>query len=107
LGGHDQVTGVQTCALPISEPDARKAAKPQTAPKKARRRRAKNKIGLADALAQFAKGKAKVTVGQAMEGVLSAGYKTKSKEFRKIVNKTLLDDKRFKNVGRGEFKLKG
>ena len=91
----------------LAEPDARKAAKPQTAPKKARRRRAKNKISLADALAQFAKGKAKVSVGQAMEGVLATGYKTKAKAFRQVVNKTLLQDKRFKNVGRGEFALKG
>ena len=91
----------------LAGPDARKAGKPDAAPKKARRRRAKNKIGLADALAQFAKGKAKVSVGQAMEGVLAADYKTKSKAFRQVVNKTLLQDKRFKNVGRGEFALKG
>jgi hypothetical protein len=91
----------------MAEPDARKATKLAAAPKKGRRRRAKNKIGLADALAQFAKGKAKVSVGQAMEGVLAAGYKTKSKAFRQVVNKTLLQDKRFKNVGRGEFALKG
>ena len=81
-------------------------AKPGAASKKTRRHRAKNTISLADALVQFAKGKTKVTVGQAMEGVLSAGYKSKSKEFRKIVNKTLLEDKRFKKVGRGEFSLK-
>ena len=42
-----------------------------------------------------------------MEGVLAAGYKTKAKAFRQVVNKTLLQDKRFKNVGRGEFALKG
>ena len=81
-------------------------ASPAAAPTKARRR-AKNKISLADALAQFAKGKAKVTVGAAMDGVLAAGYKTNSNGFRKIVNKTLLQDKRFKNVGRGEFSLRG
>jgi hypothetical protein len=90
----------------LAGPDARKAAKPDAAPKKGRRRRAKNKIGLADALAQFTKGKARVSIGDAMEGVLSAGYKTKSKAFRQVVNKTLLQDKRFKSVGRGEFALK-
>jgi hypothetical protein len=89
----------------LSEPDARKATKPQ-APKKARRRRAKNKISLADVLVQFAKGKAKVSVAQAMEGVLAAGYKTKSKAFRNVVNNMLLQNKRFKSVGRGEFTLK-
>jgi hypothetical protein len=90
----------------LAEPQAQRQAKPQAAPKKARRRLPKNKISLADALAQFAKGKAKVTIAQATEGVLSAGYKSKSKEFRAVVNQRLHDDKRFKSVGRGEFALK-
>lgn len=90
----------------LAGPDARKAGKSQAAPRKAPRRRARNKISLADALTQFLKGKTKVSVGQAMEGVLSAGYKTKSKAFRQVVNKTLLQDERFKNVGRGEFAMK-
>ena len=82
-------------------------ATPEAAPKKPHgRHRAKNKVGLADALAGFLKGKAKVTVGEAMEGVLSAGYKTTSKGFRKVVNRTLLNDKLFKNVARGVFTLK-
>jgi hypothetical protein len=90
----------------LAEPAAQRDAKPKAATKPAARRRAKNKISLADALSQFSKGKANITVGEAMEGVLAAGYKTKSKAFRAIVNKTLLQDKRFKNVGRGEFSLK-
>ena len=53
------------------------------------------------------KGKAKVTVGQAMDGVLAAGYKSNAKSFRNVVNNMLLTDKRFKSVGRGEFALKG
>jgi hypothetical protein len=81
-------------------------AKPQAMPTKGGSRQAKNKMSLADALAQFMKGKAKVSVGEAMEGVLAAGYKSKAKAFRAIVNKTLLEDKRFKSVGRGEFVLK-
>ncbi len=81
-------------------------AKPQAASKKTRGRMVKNKINLADLLSQFLKGKAKVTIGEAMEGVLSAGYKTKSRAFRNVVNNTLLQDKRFKSVGRGEFALK-
>jgi hypothetical protein len=48
----------------LAQPDARKAAIPQAAPKKASGRRAKNEIGLADALAQFAKENAKVSVGR-------------------------------------------
>ena len=87
--------------------EARKAAKPEAAPKRTRRRqRAKNKVGLADALAGFLKGKAKVAIGEAMEGVLAAGYKTKSSDFRSVVNNMLLTDKRFKKVSRGEFRLK-
>ena len=91
----------------LAAPEAGKAAKPEAVPKKTRRhRRAKNKVGLADALAGFLKGKKKVAIGEAMEGVLAAGYKTTSKEFRKVVNKTLLTDKRFKKIGRGVFTLK-
>lgn len=98
-----EITELQSLATP----EARKAAKPEAAPKRTRRRqRAKNKVGLADALAGFLKGKAKVTIGEAMEGVLAAGYKTKSSDFRSVVNNMLLTDKRFKKVSRGEFRLK-
>jgi hypothetical protein len=90
----------------LAAPAARGKPPQAAAPRRARRRRAKNKISLVDALAQFLKGKAKVTVGGAMEGVLAAGYKSKSKDFRVVVNNTLLKDKRFKKVGRGEFRLK-
>ena len=89
----------------IDAPDARKVTT-AVPPKTRGRRRAKNKVGLADALAVFAKGKAKVTIGEAMEGVLAAGYKTKSASFRPVVNNMLLTDRRFKKVGRGEFTLK-
>jgi hypothetical protein len=76
------------------------------AAKRVFRYRAKNTIGLADALAQFMKGKTKVSVGEAMQGVLSGGYRSKSKAFRTVVNNMLGQDKRFKRVGRGEFALK-
>lgn len=88
-------------------PEARKAAKLEAAPKKARRRRrAKNKVGLADVLAACLKGKGKVTIPEAIAGVLAAGYKSKAANFRSVVNNMLLSDKRFKKVGRGEFTLK-
>ena len=74
------------------------AAKPRRLPK--------NKVNLADSLAAYMKGKAKVTIGEAMEGVLAAGYKTTSETFRSVVNNMLLADKRFKKVSRGEFTLK-
>ena len=91
----------------LATPEARKATKPEAAPKETRRRRrAKNKVGLADSLALFLKGKKNVSIADAMEGVLSAGYKTTSGDFRNVVNKTLLTDKRFRNVARGVFTLK-
>ena len=91
----------------LATPEARKAGKPEAAPKRPRRRhRAKNKVGLADALAVFMKGKKKVAIGEAMEGVLAAGYKSNARNFRSVVNNMLLTDKRFKKVGRGVFALK-
>ena len=90
----------------LARPAVQKEATPQAASKKTRGRMPKNKINLADLLSQFMKGKAKVTIAEAMEAALSAGYKTKSKAFRQVVNKMLLQDKRFKSVGRGEFALK-
>ncbi len=71
-----------------------------------RSRKASNTVSLAEVLATFMKGKAKVTVGEAMEGVIAAGYRTASKSFRSVVNQMLLKSPRFKSVGRGEFVLK-
>ena len=91
----------------LASPEAREAARPEAAPKKTRKRRMpKNKVRLADALASLMKGKAKVTIGEAMKGVLASGYKSNSKDFRSVVNNMLLTDKRFKKVGRGVFGLK-
>ena len=83
-----------------------KPVKPKGPDKPGRRRQAKNTIGLADALALFMKGKKKVTVGEAMEGVMAAGYRSNARDFRSVVNNMLLKDKRFRNVARGEFALK-
>ena len=38
---------------------------------------------------------------------LAAGYKSKSKSFKLIVNQALAKNKRFKRVGKGVYKLKG
>ena len=46
-------------------------------------------------------------IPDAMALVLAAGYKSTSKQFQHIVNKTLLKDKRFRKVARGEYALKG
>ena len=70
------------------------------------KRTAGNKASLAEIVAKFMKGKEKVTVSEAMEGALAAGYNTKSKSFRGVVNQMLLKSPRFKSVGRGEFSLR-
>lgn len=52
------------------------------------------------------------TAGQPMAipdltaGVKSAGYKSKSKDFRPVVSLALIKDKRFKRVGRGVYSLR-
>ena len=98
-----EIAELQGAAPPkASKPTKRRAAARAAKP----RRLPKNKVNLADSLAAFMKGKAKVTIGEAMEGVLAAGYKTTSKTFRSVVNNMLLADKRFKKVSRGEFTLK-
>ncbi len=99
-----EIAELQGAAPPkASKPTKRRAAAARAAKP---RRLPKNKVNLADSLAAFMKGKAKVTIGEAMEGVLAAGYKTTSETFRSVVNNMLLADKRFKKVSRGEFTLK-
>ena len=66
-----------------------------------------NKMSLADTLAKFMKGKRKVTIGEAAEGAIAAGYETKSRNFRDVVKHALRTDKRFTRVSRGQFALKG
>ena len=83
-----------------------KPVEPKAPDKAGRRQQAKNAIGLAQALELFMKGKEKVAVGEAMEGVLAGGYRSNARDFRGLVNNMLLKDGRFKNVGRGQFALK-
>ena len=45
-------------------------------------------------------------VGDIMDKVLATGYKSKSANFRGIVNQTLIKDKRFAQVERGVYELK-
>jgi hypothetical protein len=73
----------------------------------ARGRRAKNTMSLPDALAEALKGQKPLGIAEAMEAVLGAGYRTASKSFKSIVNRTLIKDKRFKRAGRGKYALKG
>jgi len=63
--------------------------------------RARNAMNLTDSLAKVLKGKT-MTVGQAMEAVQKAGYRTNSKSFRIQVNIALIKGP-FQRVGRGEY----
>lgn len=49
---------------------------------------------------------AAMSVGDIMAGVLSAGYKTTSANFRGIVNQTLIKEKQFSSTGRGMYEMK-
>lgn len=71
------------------------------------RRRAKNKMSLAEALHALLKGKT-MSVTEAAEKVQEAGYKTTSpKNFRTMVNQTLINhNTMFKRVGRGQYTSK-
>ena len=97
-----QIAELEALGLP-----ARKARPGRGSAKKAKpRRRAKNKLSLADALAGVLKGKKSMSVAEAAEAVLASGYKTTSSAFKSIVNQTLIRDKRFKSVSRGQYALK-
>jgi hypothetical protein len=85
----------------------RKARPGRASAKRVKRgRRAKNKLSLADALAAVLKGKKAMGVAEATEAVLASGYKTTSAAFKSIVNQTLIKDKRFGSVSRGQYALK-
>ena len=49
----------------------------------------------------------KVGRGSYLAAVLAAGYKSKSKSFKLIVNQALAKNKRFKRVKKGVYALKG
>ena len=76
------------------------------APRRAGRKRPRNKLSLTDTLAKVLDPKQPLSVGQAMDGVKRAGYKTTAKGFRVIVSQALTRDKRFKRASRGQYILK-
>ena len=67
---------------------------------------ARRGVGLKSMLIKMLGRKKQLTVGEAMEAVVAAGYKTSSKNFRLIVNQTLAKDPRFRQVARGTYALK-
>jgi hypothetical protein len=91
--------GVKATAVARKKAGRRKAAR-----RVAKRARAGS---LSSALMDAFGAKGKLTVAEAADAVLAAGYKSKSKNFRIIVGMTLSQDKRFKRVGRGVYRLRG
>jgi chorismate mutase len=73
----------------------------------ARTKRARNKLPLAQLLADLLKAKPGQSVNELTKAALAAGYKSAAKSFTSIVRQTLYHDKRFKRVARGKFALKG
>ena len=62
---------------------------------------------LSSALVEALTGKGKLTVAEAADAVLAAGYKSKSKDFGNLVSMTLSKDRRFRRVRRGVYDLRG
>ena len=69
------------------------------------RKRPQNDMNLAEALAKTLKGKT-MSVTDVTEAVQKQGYRTSAANFRTIVNQTLIKDKRFKKVSRGQYTAK-
>lgn len=67
------------------------------------RRRAKNDISLADALAQAMEVRAVVSPAEAADYVKKNGYKTTSSNFNMMVSNALAKDPRFKRLSRGQY----
>jgi len=67
--------------------------------------RARNETSLVEALARALSGKP-LSVDEATNAVLAAGYRSASPEFRKIVNITLSRSDRFEQVERGRYTAK-
>ena len=90
---------------------------PQAAPKRGRRKLAKKRVkrarrasrpgSLAGKLVEVFQGKKRLSLAEAIKAVLTADYKTKSKNFSTIVGMTLAKDKRFRRVRKGVYALKG
>ena len=68
--------------------------------------RVKNEKPLVDYLEQVLRNGKPQKVGSIVDGVRTAGYRTNSANFRVIVNQTLIKEKQFISVGRGEYRLR-
>ena len=69
--------------------------------------RARNAANLPEVIHQvLSKSGAAVSVGDIMDKVRAAGYRSNSANFRGIVNQALIKDKRFTSASRGMYQLK-
>ena len=91
--------GVEPTAIRRRKPGRRKAARRVVKPARSG--------SLSTALTEALKARGKLTIAEAADATLAAGYKSKSKDFQNIVGMMLSQDKRFKRVGRGVYRLRG
>jgi hypothetical protein len=70
-------------------------------------RRARNEVSLPDAIANvLSRAASPVGVGDIVQKVQAAGYRSGSANFRGIVNQALIKDRRFVSVERGVYRLR-
>jgi len=70
--------------------------------------RARNEMSLVEAIETALRGGKPMRVGDIVDAVQGAGYRSNSDNFRGIVNQTLIKErKRFAQAGRGVYQLKG
>jgi hypothetical protein len=70
------------------------------------RGRAKNAKSLSEMIVEVLAGSGAKSVSDIASAVQAAGYKSKSSQFRNIVNQALIKDKRFTSPERGMYLLK-
>ena len=85
---------------------AKKAKRPAERKRRVSGKPTKGTLTLNDALAQVLEGKEGVSIAEATKEVLAQGYKTRAKNPKFLVNRTLARDDRFKRVARGVYALK-
>ncbi len=100
-----QIAELESLGL-VAKPAAKRGRKPGR--KRGRKAgRAPQAGSLINLLVQALEAKGKLSVAEAVDAVLAAGYKSKSKSFKLIVNQALAKSKRFKRVGKGVYALRG
>lgn len=85
----------------------RKPGRPAKAAGRRPRKRAKNKVKLADAIVAVLSKDKSMSVAEIAAAVKAGGYTSTSKTFPTIIFQTLGRDKRVKRAARGQYQLKG